>query len=193
MSFAVPYIVFPGSTVPTATPGQATTLPHAFTAGTVYDPALAAWNMDTARGIVARSRLHLRFLMFFPVSQHMWHHRLGHPESDVLRRLVSNNFISCIKEKPPILCHACQLAHVRLPFWRGVLVITHWLKEMGKSCDVAGSFGGKWVLAATILLKSGKEPASYVIQRSNETDYTSYRNPKAYGSAIVPRCSYCHK
>nr|GEW43102.1 ribonuclease H-like domain-containing protein [Tanacetum cinerariifolium] len=92
MSFAVPYIALPGSTVPTATPGQATTLPHAFTAGTVYDPALTAWNMDT--------------------------------ESDVLRRLVSNNFISCIKEKPPDLCHACQLAHVRLPFVSSDTIIT---------------------------------------------------------------------
>ncbi|GJR69197.1 ribonuclease H-like domain-containing protein [Tanacetum coccineum] len=37
--------------------------------------------------------------------------------SDVLRRLVSNNVISCNKEKPPVLCHACQLGkHVRLPF-----------------------------------------------------------------------------
>ncbi|GKE18600.1 hypothetical protein Tco_1426177, partial [Tanacetum coccineum] len=35
----------------------------------------------------------------------------------VLRHLVSNNFISCNKEKPHVLCHACQLGkHVRLPF-----------------------------------------------------------------------------
>ncbi|GJR27217.1 ribonuclease H-like domain-containing protein [Tanacetum coccineum] len=53
----------------------------------------------------------------FLVSQHTWHQRLGHPGSDVLRRLVSNNVISCSKEKPPALCHACQLGkHVRLPF-----------------------------------------------------------------------------
>ncbi|GKA95165.1 ribonuclease H-like domain-containing protein [Tanacetum coccineum] len=53
----------------------------------------------------------------FLVSQHTWHQRLGHPGSDVLRRLVSNNVISCNKEKPPVLCHACQLGkHVRLPF-----------------------------------------------------------------------------
>nr|GEZ18788.1 ribonuclease H-like domain-containing protein [Tanacetum cinerariifolium] len=37
--------------------------------------------------------------------------------SDMLRRLVSNDVISCNKEKPPILCHACQLGkHVRLSF-----------------------------------------------------------------------------
>ncbi|GJY06860.1 ribonuclease H-like domain-containing protein [Tanacetum coccineum] len=53
----------------------------------------------------------------FLVSQHTWHQRLGHPGSEVLRRLVSNNVISCNKEKPPVLCHACQLGkHVRLPF-----------------------------------------------------------------------------
>ena len=53
----------------------------------------------------------------FLVSQHTWHQRLGHPGSDVLRNLVSNNFISCNKTKSPVLCHACQLGkHVRLPF-----------------------------------------------------------------------------
>ncbi|GJU55465.1 ribonuclease H-like domain-containing protein [Tanacetum coccineum] len=45
----------------------------------------------------------------FLVSQHTWHQRLGHPGSDVLRSLVSNNFISCNKTKSPVLCHACQL------------------------------------------------------------------------------------
>ncbi|GKD27722.1 ribonuclease H-like domain-containing protein [Tanacetum coccineum] len=53
----------------------------------------------------------------FLTSQHMWHQRLRHPGSEVLRRLISHNFISCNKEKPPILCRACQLGkHVRLPF-----------------------------------------------------------------------------
>ncbi|GKE51743.1 ribonuclease H-like domain-containing protein, partial [Tanacetum coccineum] len=53
----------------------------------------------------------------FLVSQYMWHQRLGHPGSDVLHRLVSNNGISCNKEKPLVLCHACQLGkHVRLSF-----------------------------------------------------------------------------
>ncbi|GJX95141.1 putative reverse transcriptase domain-containing protein [Tanacetum coccineum] len=53
----------------------------------------------------------------FLVSQHTWHQRLGHPGSKVLRRLVSSDFISCNKEKPPVLCHACQLGkHMRLPF-----------------------------------------------------------------------------
>ncbi|GJV67033.1 ribonuclease H-like domain-containing protein [Tanacetum coccineum] len=53
----------------------------------------------------------------FLVSQHTWHQRLGHPGVEVLRRLVSSNFILYNKEKPPVLCHACQLGkHVRLPF-----------------------------------------------------------------------------
>ncbi|GJT12939.1 ribonuclease H-like domain-containing protein [Tanacetum coccineum] len=55
-----------------------------------------------------------RALLF---SQHTWHQCLGHPGGDVLRRIVSNNVISCNKEKPPVLCHACQLGkHVRLLF-----------------------------------------------------------------------------
>nr|GEW93311.1 ribonuclease H-like domain-containing protein [Tanacetum cinerariifolium] len=55
----------------------------------------------------------------FLVNQQTWHQRLGHPGSKVLRRLVSNNVISCNKEKPPILCHACQLGkHVWLSFVR---------------------------------------------------------------------------
>ncbi|GJS28645.1 ribonuclease H-like domain-containing protein [Tanacetum coccineum] len=53
----------------------------------------------------------------FLVCQHTWHQRLGHPGSEVLRHLVSNNLISCNKTKSTVLCHACQLGkHVRLPF-----------------------------------------------------------------------------
>ncbi|GJR33653.1 ribonuclease H-like domain-containing protein [Tanacetum coccineum] len=53
----------------------------------------------------------------FLVSQHTWHERLGYPGGEVLRRLVSSNFISCNKEKHPILCDACQLGkHMKLPF-----------------------------------------------------------------------------
>ncbi|GJS34652.1 ribonuclease H-like domain-containing protein [Tanacetum coccineum] len=53
----------------------------------------------------------------FFVSQNMWHHRLGHPGSEVLRRILSFDFISCKKEKPPVLYHACQLGkYVSLPF-----------------------------------------------------------------------------
>ncbi|GJU09762.1 ribonuclease H-like domain-containing protein [Tanacetum coccineum] len=49
--------------------------------------------------------------------QYTWHQSLGHPESEVLQRILSRNSISCTKEKPPVLCHACQFSkHVRLPF-----------------------------------------------------------------------------
>ncbi|GJV66956.1 ribonuclease H-like domain-containing protein [Tanacetum coccineum] len=41
----------------------------------------------------------------FLISQQTWHQRLGHPGSEVLRRLVSNNFISCNNEKPPTPAH----------------------------------------------------------------------------------------
>nr|GEW15104.1 ribonuclease H-like domain-containing protein [Tanacetum cinerariifolium] len=61
----------------------------------------------------------------FLVSQHTWHQRLGHPGREVLRHLVSNNFISCNKEKPLVLCHACQLGkHVRLAFVSSSIVVT---------------------------------------------------------------------
>ncbi|GKE33703.1 ribonuclease H-like domain-containing protein [Tanacetum coccineum] len=61
----------------------------------------------------------------FLVSQHTWHQRLRHPGSKVLRRLVSNYFISCNKEKTPAICHACQLGkHVRLPFVSSETVVT---------------------------------------------------------------------
>nr|GEW09348.1 ribonuclease H-like domain-containing protein [Tanacetum cinerariifolium] len=46
------------------------------------------------------------------VSQHTWHQRLGHPGSEVLRRLIFNNFIFRNKEKPPTLFHACQLGEM---------------------------------------------------------------------------------
>ncbi|GJZ93315.1 ribonuclease H-like domain-containing protein [Tanacetum coccineum] len=53
----------------------------------------------------------------FLTSQYTWHQRLGHPGSEVLRRLMSSDSISCNKEKLLVLCHACQLGkHVKLPF-----------------------------------------------------------------------------
>ncbi|GJS93029.1 ribonuclease H-like domain-containing protein [Tanacetum coccineum] len=61
----------------------------------------------------------------FLVSQHTWHQRLGHLGGDVLRRLVSNNVISCNNEKPPVLCHAFQLGkHVRLSFVNSNTIVT---------------------------------------------------------------------
>ncbi|GJW84336.1 ribonuclease H-like domain-containing protein [Tanacetum coccineum] len=59
----------------------------------------------------------LSYPQAFLVGQQTWHQRLGHPGSEVLRHLVSNNLISCNKTKSTVLCHACQLGkHVRLPF-----------------------------------------------------------------------------
>nr|GEW87175.1 ribonuclease H-like domain-containing protein [Tanacetum cinerariifolium] len=53
----------------------------------------------------------------FLTTQYTWHQRFGQLGSEVLRRLVSSDSISCIKEKLPVLCHACQLGkHVKLPF-----------------------------------------------------------------------------
>nr|GEW36713.1 ribonuclease H-like domain-containing protein [Tanacetum cinerariifolium] len=54
----------------------------------------------------------------FSVKDFMTRQHLGHPGCEVLRHLVSNNFISCNKEKPFVLWHVCQLGkHVRLPFY----------------------------------------------------------------------------
>ncbi|GKF23678.1 ribonuclease H-like domain-containing protein, partial [Tanacetum coccineum] len=53
----------------------------------------------------------------FLTSQYTWHQCVRHPGSEVLRRILSSNSISCTKEKPPVLYHACQLdKHVRLSF-----------------------------------------------------------------------------
>ncbi|GJV00734.1 ribonuclease H-like domain-containing protein [Tanacetum coccineum] len=215
-----------GLTRSTVTSGQATILPHAFTVGTLHDPASGAWNMDTGASShlnnsvnslseifntcmypsisvgdghsipvtntghsilpTPTKSLHLNNVLITPhivknlifvrqfvrdnnctiefdafgfsvkdfltrrvllrcdstgdlypvtapspiphaflVSQHTWHQRLGHPGGEVLRRLVSSNFISYNKEKPPVLCHACQLGkHVRLPFVSSSTVIS---------------------------------------------------------------------
>ncbi|GJY54303.1 ribonuclease H-like domain-containing protein [Tanacetum coccineum] len=53
----------------------------------------------------------------FLISQYTWHQCVRHPGSEVLRRILSSNSISCTKEKPLVLYHACQLdKHMRLPF-----------------------------------------------------------------------------
>lgn len=59
------------------------------------------------------------------VSPSTWHQRLRNPGEEVLRSLVSRQFISCNKEKSPHICHACQLGkHVRLPFSSSDSVVT---------------------------------------------------------------------
>ncbi|GJX15168.1 ribonuclease H-like domain-containing protein [Tanacetum coccineum] len=215
-----------GSVGPTVTPGQETTLPHAFTVRTLHDPTTGSWNMDTgasshlnssvnslseifntcmypsisvgdghsipvtntghsilptptrslrlnnvlitphivknliyvrqfirdnnctiefdAFGFSVKDFLTRRVLLrcdstgglypvtslspiphAFLVSQHTWHQRLGHPRGEVLHRLASSNIISCNKEKPLVLCHACQLGkHVKLPFVSSDTVIS---------------------------------------------------------------------
>ncbi|GKC51600.1 ribonuclease H-like domain-containing protein [Tanacetum coccineum] len=51
------------------------------------------------------------------VSSSTWHQCLRHPGEEVLRYLVSHQFISCNKDKSQHVCHACQLGkHVQLPF-----------------------------------------------------------------------------
>nr|GEV26497.1 ribonuclease H-like domain-containing protein [Tanacetum cinerariifolium] len=55
----------------------------------------------------------------FLTSQYTWHQRLRHPGSEVLRRLVSSDSISCNKEKLLVLCHACKLGkHLKLSIFK---------------------------------------------------------------------------
>ncbi|GJW06425.1 ribonuclease H-like domain-containing protein [Tanacetum coccineum] len=113
-----PTTVHPGTMSSTGTTGHETILPHTFTAGTLHDLTIGAWNMDT---VTTPSPIPHAFL----VSQHTWHQRLGHPGGEVLRRLVYSNFNSYNKDKPPVLCHACQLGkHVRLSFVSSSTVIS---------------------------------------------------------------------
>nr|GEV48600.1 ribonuclease H-like domain-containing protein [Tanacetum cinerariifolium] len=106
------------------TPGQATTLPTDSTTRNFHDPttglhdALSAAPSDSTRDLYpVTSPCPSSVPQVFLVSQHTWLQRLGHPGSNMLRHLVSNNFILCNKEKPPALYHAYQLGkHVRLPF-----------------------------------------------------------------------------
>nr|GFA62503.1 ribonuclease H-like domain-containing protein [Tanacetum cinerariifolium] len=98
--------------------GQATLLPNAFNTTTLQDLASSNWNMDTGdfktRWVLLRydstgdlypvtkpSTIPHAFL----TSQYTWNQRLGHLGSEVLRRLVSSDSISCNKEKLPVLCH----------------------------------------------------------------------------------------
>ncbi|KAJ9547106.1 hypothetical protein OSB04_019649 [Centaurea solstitialis] len=54
-----------------------------------------------------------------------WHSRLGHSNDDVLRFLISNNYIACNKPKMNVPCHACQLGkHTRLPFYSSTSVVS---------------------------------------------------------------------
>jgi hypothetical protein len=46
-----------------------------------------------------------------------WHHRLGHPDPDVLSQLSRSSVITCPTASSETLCHTCQFGrHIRLPF-----------------------------------------------------------------------------
>nr|GEU37256.1 retrovirus-related Pol polyprotein from transposon TNT 1-94 [Tanacetum cinerariifolium] len=53
-----------------------------------------------------------------------------------------------------------MVVFISAAFYRRIKTL-QWLKDLWKACDVAGSFGRKWVLAATVLLKSRKEVTDY--------------------------------
>nr|GEY50778.1 ribonuclease H-like domain-containing protein [Tanacetum cinerariifolium] len=59
------------------------------------------------------------------VSPGTWHQRLEHLGEEVLRSLVSRQFIYCNKDKSSHVCHACQLGkHARLLFFRSNSIIS---------------------------------------------------------------------
>ncbi|GJZ01758.1 ribonuclease H-like domain-containing protein [Tanacetum coccineum] len=63
---------------------------------------------------------------FLSTSSSTWHQRLGHPGDEVLRYLISRQFISCNKEKSSHICHACQLGkHVKLPLYSSDSIVKH--------------------------------------------------------------------
>jgi hypothetical protein len=46
-----------------------------------------------------------------------WHHRLGHPDPEILSQLSRSLVITCPRASSESLCHACQLGrHIRLLF-----------------------------------------------------------------------------
>ena len=50
-------------------------------------------------------------------SPYLWHKRLAHVNNASLRTLISDNSISCNKDKLPLCCEACQLGkHLKFPF-----------------------------------------------------------------------------
>jgi hypothetical protein len=86
---------------------------------------LATWNMiirSNSSGPVYTLRLPTRaptaHALIAVTSISKWHHRLGHPNYDVISRLSSNAAIHCSKLNLDTLCHACQLGHhTRPPFY----------------------------------------------------------------------------
>ncbi|GKC88073.1 ribonuclease H-like domain-containing protein [Tanacetum coccineum] len=80
---------------------------------------------DSSRDLYPVTQPSLTPHALLSVSPSTWHQRLRHPGEEVLRSLVSRDFISCNKEKSPHICHACQLGkHVRLPFSSSNYVVT---------------------------------------------------------------------
>ncbi|KAG7600292.1 GAG-pre-integrase domain [Arabidopsis suecica] len=56
----------------------------------------------------------------------LWHRRLGHPNDQVLHRILSSLSISCNKTDLTTLCQACQLGkHTRLPFFTSTSIVSH--------------------------------------------------------------------
>nr|GEU59007.1 ribonuclease H-like domain-containing protein [Tanacetum cinerariifolium] len=121
----------------------------------------------------------------FLVNQHMWHQRLGHLRSEVLRRLVSQNFISCSKEKPPALFHACQLGkHVRLPFASADTVVTSCFDIIYSDLDVKNAFLHRDLFETLYM----HQPPGF--QDSTHPDYVCLLQRSLYGLKQAPRALF---
>nr|GEZ36968.1 ribonuclease H-like domain-containing protein [Tanacetum cinerariifolium] len=65
-------------------------------------------------------------IVFLSTSASTWCQRLSHSGDEVLRSLVSRQFISCNKEKSTDICHACQLSkHLKLLFHSSDSIVEH--------------------------------------------------------------------
>ncbi|GKC46959.1 ribonuclease H-like domain-containing protein [Tanacetum coccineum] len=107
-------------------------LPSAFSTMTTRDPT---WNMDTVKDFLTRHIL-LRCDSsgdLYPITQPSltphallsvntttWHQCLEHPGEEVLRSLVSRQFISCNKEKSPHVSRSFKIVHSDI--WTSTIV-----------------------------------------------------------------------
>nr|GFB94930.1 ribonuclease H-like domain-containing protein [Tanacetum cinerariifolium] len=121
-------------------------------------------------------------------SSSMWHQRVGHPGDEVLRSLVSRQFISCNKEKSSHVCHACQLE-------RMIRTINNVIRTLLFQAHLPPTF---WVEALRM--------AAYLINLlpstaiNNEIPYTrlfnktpDYSNLRIFGCLCYPHLYSPHK
>ncbi|GJZ05840.1 reverse transcriptase domain-containing protein [Tanacetum coccineum] len=130
----------------------------------------------------------------FLVGQQTWHQRLGHPGSEVLRLLVSNNLISCNKTQSSVLCHACQLGkHVRLPFSLSETIVKAHFdiihSDLWTSPITSVSVGTRLVLLQMVALNLQEEPYTCTNLWFGDTQHPDHvaLSGSLYGLKQAPR------